>query len=191
MLPSSPISISIVSVPASFFPSICEGLRNQIYLGNDRFAQKVSRGMTGRGDLREVPRAQRRFFSENSWELREGIRWIGARRWPNPIFPNCSPFPHTLRYGQSCCSARVKNSEPSRDRMETAKHLHCRISRPDPVLRSIRERYRRISRPGTGYRPRSPRQPTGTGPTERICPRRGPVSDRPITARPVRRYIAH
>jgi hypothetical protein len=31
--------------------------------------------------------------------------------------------------------------------------------------------------------PRAPANP----PTERICPRRGPLSDRPITARPVRR----
>ena len=45
-------------------PSICEGLRNQIYLGNDRFAEKISRGVTGRGDLREVPRAQRRFLAK-------------------------------------------------------------------------------------------------------------------------------
>jgi hypothetical protein len=52
------------------------------------------------------------------------------------------------------------------------------------------DRHRRISRPGTGYRTQSPRQPTGTAPTEHICPRRGPLSDRPITARPVRRYIA-
>ena len=189
MLPSSPISISIVSVPASFFPSICEGLRNQIYLGNDRFAQKVSRGMTGRGDLRKVPRAHRRVFSENPCELREGIRWIGARRWPNPIFSNCSPFPHTLRYGQSCCSARVK----IRNRAETAlgRQNISIVGLQDltPFLRSIRDQYRRISRPGTGYRPQGP--PTGTAPTERIWPRGRPVSDRPITARPVRRYIAH
>ena len=82
-------------------------------------------------------------------------------------------------------------SEPSRDRMETAKHLHCRIARPDPFLRLICHRYRRISRPGTGYRAQSPRQHTETAPTERIWPRRGRVSDRPITAQPVRRYVAH
>jgi len=45
------------------------------------------------------------------------------------------------------------------------------------------------SPPGTGYRSQSPRQRTGTAPTERICPRRGPLSDRPITVWPVR-YIA-
>ena len=83
------------------------------------------------------------------------------------------------------------SSEQSLDRMGTAKHLHCRIARPDPVLRSIRDRIGafRVQAPDTD--PRAPRQPTGTAPTERIWPSRGPVSDRPITARPVRRYIAH
>lgn len=49
------------------------------------------------------------------------------------------------------------------------------------------DRHRRISRSGTGYRPQRPLQPTGTAPTERICPCRGPLQTAQSPARPVRR----
>ena len=49
-------------------------------------------------------------------------------------------------------ASKVTTGTPGRrDRIGTAKHLHCRIARPDPVLRSICDRYKRISPPGTGY----------------------------------------
>ena len=96
-------------------------------------------GMSGRGDLREVPRAPRRSLAKTLVDFAKAFD-DRRERWPKPIFLRATPCGTsqpvsayiTLRsvvlFGES------DNSELSRDRIDTAKHLHCRIARPDPVL---------------------------------------------------------
>lgn len=95
--------------------------------------------MRGRGDLREVPRAQRSSLVKT---LLDSAKAFADRR--EAMVQAYLFGSYTLRE-IAVISAHITlrpvvvfdegdNSEPSRGRMGTAKHFHCRITRLDPVL---------------------------------------------------------
>lgn len=145
-------------------PSIWEALRNQIYLGSDGFSEKVSRGMRGREDLPEVPRAQRRSLAKPLWTSRRHSMTV-VRRWPKPIYTMREIADHFhVHYATVSRAVRreLKLRTESRPHGD-GKHLNCRIKRPDPVLSHIAQRHKVNRRLGlfdpTGIQARSAPSP--------------------------------
>jgi hypothetical protein len=115
--------------------------------------QEHGAGRAGRLGYNEIGKA---IILAGGWGQEDGVRSCNPTKKPTktplstpfpddprgslgtgmPIFPGATPcgklrpIPRTLRYGQSCCSARVSTlnrAEPHGD----GKTLHCRIARPN------------------------------------------------------------
>jgi hypothetical protein len=103
--------------------------------------------------------------------------------FPPPARPALGQGRHADRAGGRDALGRGRRPEPAGGALAATPGLRSAMWNAASGLGVDSSDPRTPWRAQPATHPRAPANP----PTERICPRRGPLSDRPITARPVRR----